>query len=194
MTNADAVIEALIKVVILSFLIERALAVVFDMDTMDKRLRRDGKPLVAILVSIAACFVLQLDAVSPLGSTGAFLAAGSSVKWLGYLLTGLVVAGGSAGAVKLFQDVLGFRRSTRDQAKETERIESEAAKAQAEARLETAKAQIVTARSVIAGADARVAAAAYAGDSPEQQILVARMAERDLRLARGARPAAARAA
>ena len=37
-----------------------------------------------------------------------------------------------------------------------------------------------------------LAAAAYAGDSPEQQILVARMAERDLRIARGATPALAR--
>jgi hypothetical protein len=34
-------------------------------------------------------------------------------------------------------------------------------------------------------AGSRVSSAAFAGDSPEQQILLARMAERDLKIARG---------
>ncbi len=99
-TNWDLVTQALIKVVILSFLVERSLAVIFDMDSLRALLKRKGdiKPVVAILVSVGACFALHLDAIAPLGATGATIAESSDIKWLGYFLTGLVVSGGSAGS------------------------------------------------------------------------------------------------
>ncbi len=186
-TNWDLVTQALIKVVILSFLVERSLAVIFDMDGLRALLKRKGdiKPVVAILVSVGACFALHLDAIAPLGATGATIAESSDIKWLGYFLTGLVVAGGSAGSVKLFQDILGFRRSSREQIKAVEELEQQAAATEARARVEKAQAEIAVARSNTMVAGSRVSSAAFAGDSPEQQILLARMAERDLKIARG---------
>lgn len=183
-TNWDLVTQALIKVVILSFLVERSLAVMFDMDGLRALLKRkrDIKPIVAILVSVGACFALHLDAFAPLGAIGATLA---EIKWLGYFLTGLVVSGGSAGSVKLFQDILGFRRSSREQIKAVEELEQQAAATEARARVEKAQAEIAVARSNTMVAGSRVSSAAFAGDSPEQQILLARMAERDLKIARG---------
>lgn len=186
MTNWDLVTQALIKVVILSFLVERALAVVFEMERLEPALKRnDLKPAIAIIVSVLACFALQIDAVSPLGTEGALLDKQSGIEWLGFLLTGMVVAGGSAGAVKLFQDVLGFKRSSRDQLKALEAVNQQAATAEAEARLEKAKAEAAGARAAMVAASARGVASIGQGDSPEQQILTARIAERDLKIARG---------
>ena len=183
-TEWDLVTQALIKVVILAFLVERALAVVFDMEKVEPFLKRkDLKPTIAIVVSVLACFLLKIDAISPLGDKGAFLANDSAVKWLGYLLTGLVVAGGSVGAIKLFQDILGFRRSSRDQLKAVEAVNQQAEIAEAQARLEKAKADIAGAQASVTAAVAGVIT--LAGDTPEQQILAARIAERDLKLARG---------
>lgn len=121
------------------------------------------------------------------GQSGAALAGDSSLTWLGYLLTGLVVVGGSAGAVKLFQDVLGFRRTTRDQLKELAAVERLATLTEAEARAEKAKADIAGARAAMVRVTARSASPLTPGATPEQQILLARMAERDLKIARGSR-------
>ena len=182
--NWDSVFDALIKVVVLAFLIERALAVIFDMEKLEPILKDwDLKPIVAIIVSIVACFGLQLDALSPLRADTTSTA--TDLGRIGYFLTGLVVAGGSAGAVKLFQDVLGFRRSSRDELKALKAARHEAEFNEAVARVEIAKAEISDARAVQASASARVAAGAYTASSPEQQILIARMADRDLKLLRG---------
>lgn len=157
----NAITDALIKVVVLAFMIERALAVIFDTDRVRDYLVRSGndlKPWVAIAVSVTACYGLKINAVGPLGGPGAALGDGSYLAWLGTAITGLVVAGGSVGAVKLFQDVLGFRRSTREQAREAAALETAALKAEAGARLERAKADIELAKSNQVAAQARHAA------------------------------------
>src|SRR5262245_40101672 len=105
----DPIIADLLKVVLLAFLIERALAVVFEWNVIEAYMERfDLKPVIAALLSIALCYALKLNAVGALGDENSPLQS-KQYDWLGFVLTGLVVAGGSAGAVKLFQDVLGFR-------------------------------------------------------------------------------------
>lgn len=130
-------------------------------------------------VSIALCYGLQINVVGMLGP-GSPLA--SSMEWLSIAMTGLVVAGGSAGAVKLFQDVLGFRRSTRDEAKQLEQEKRAAEILEAKARAEGATATIANAR-----ADLLITSARLAGAPPDADELALenRIAERQLKIRRG---------
>src|SRR3546814_17136261 len=79
--------------------------------------RSDQKAMIAIGVSAAICFLLNFDIITLIPKVCADCGFGTNrlPPWVGTLLTGFVVAGGSAGAVKLFQDVLGFRRSIREE-------------------------------------------------------------------------------
>jgi len=184
MTTAqwDAVTHALIKVVILSFLIERALAVIFDMERFEPVLNvKDAKAPIAIAVSIAACVTLGIDAIGPLRGRDAL----TDFRFLGEVLTGLVVAGGSAGAVKLFQDVLGFRRTSREQLRQVEKLEHEAEKAEANARLQKAEAEAVTARARVVDTAARISAPKGRPESAKEQMLAVRIAARDIKIAQG---------
>lgn len=144
---SDPVLNAMIILVILSMIIERALAIVFDMEKLQPAIKKfDLKPIVAIVVSVLVCGVMGFNLPQVLVSTCGAECTPDGFKdgaWkgLGIVLTGFVVAGGSAGAVKLFQDILGFRRSTRDAAKQLADSEREAAKAEAEARLAKAEAE-----------------------------------------------------
>jgi hypothetical protein len=180
--NWEPVIDALIKVVLLAFFVERALAVIFDMERVEPMIRRnDLKPVVAMAVSIALCFGLNIDAVSPLAPESALLKSTHS-SWLAVTLSGLIVAGGSAGAVKLFQDVLGFRRSVRDETKQVEHAQRAAETLEATARAERASAEIAAARVDIATAGARM------GDPASHLTdlaLESRIADRQLKIRRG---------
>lgn len=178
--NWDVVVNELIKVVLLAFFVERALAVIFDMERVEPMIqRRDLKPVIAMAVSIALCYGLRINVIGKLGP-GSPLA--SSMEWLGIAVTGLVVAGGSAGAVKLFQDVLGFRRSVRDDAKQLEQEKHAAEILEAKAR-----ANVATAKSANASADILAASSRIAGApaDPEELALESRIAERKLKIRRG---------
>lgn len=176
----EPVVNELVKVVVLAFLVERALAVIFDMERVEPKLEhRDLKPVIAVAASIALCYGLEINVVGKL-APGAPLA--NNLEWLGIAVTGLVVAGGSAGAVKLLQDVLGFRRSTRDETKEIKHAQRVASKLEAEARAEKAVAQIAGSRADLVGISARIVGAPL---EPEEQSLEARIAERKLKIQRG---------
>jgi hypothetical protein len=178
----DAVIDALIKVVVLAFLVERALAIIFDMKWIAPRLERgDLKPFIAIVVSITACFLLRIDALSPLAPD---LAEPERLGRIGYFLTGLVVAGGSAGAVKLFQDVLGFRRTSREQLKAVDALERQAAMEEAEARVEKAKAEKAVAQATEKVASFQAVMPSTPVGGVRESMLAARMALRDMKIGR----------
>lgn len=178
--NWDAVVNELIKVVLLAFFVERALAVIFDMERVEPVIQRhDLKPVIAMAVSIALCYGLQINIIGKLGP-GSPLA--SSMEWLGIAVTGLVVAGGSAGAVKLFQDVLGFRRSVRDDAKQLEQEKHAAEILEAKARAERATTQIADARASLLGTTMRLAGTPA---DQEELALETRIAERELKIRRG---------
>jgi len=103
--------EVLVGVVILAFLVERALSVLFESRFFINRFKEKSlKELIAFVVAVLACWYWDFDAVSMI-----FLK--EKVTLLGMVITGGVVAGGSKGAIKLFRDVMGFK-STAQKIKE----------------------------------------------------------------------------
>jgi hypothetical protein len=104
--------EVLGAVVIFAFILERALAPLFESRFFLNRYgKRSLKETIAVLLGVAVCYFWKLDALSivvPLEKT----------TWFGYIITGATIAGGSKASLKLFKDVLGVK-STR-QAEEDE--------------------------------------------------------------------------
>lgn len=120
----ERTLEALIGVIILSFLVERACSLVFD-SRWYIRLFEDArvcpadehppgdpgaqvgrlypiKELGAFALAAAICTTWDIDAISII-----FLQ--DKVSLLGELVTAGVVAGGSKASIKLFRDIMGIR-------------------------------------------------------------------------------------
>ena len=96
--------EVLTAIVVLAFLMERALAVLFESrvwvcSRMDRGV---GKEVIALLAGCAVCVAWQFDAVSMILLT-------ERVSYPGQLITGAVIAGGSKASVKLFRDLLDVK-------------------------------------------------------------------------------------
>jgi hypothetical protein len=90
--------DALMLVVLFAIIVERALSVLFQSQFYIEHLHRDGlKETLAVVASIALCAYWKLDAVGMI-----LLTETTTVP--GYLVTGALVAGGSKGSLKLFQD------------------------------------------------------------------------------------------
>ena len=107
----ERLFEVLITIVIFSFFIERALAVIFEtrwfikMYDNPNEKRKGVKEIIALIVSIAACVFWQFDAFSII------VVSHSEMQIAGYILTGAIVAGGSKASIKLFKDTMGFMSS-----------------------------------------------------------------------------------
>ena len=119
----------LAKLVVLSMLMERSLALIFDHKFYREHL--DGKGWsapIAFVASWAVCHQFKFDLPTFLFDPGNHGASGP-----GIFLTAAMVAGGSAGAIKLFQGVLGLDKSVTDRWREAKIMEAEAALAEARA-------------------------------------------------------------
>jgi hypothetical protein len=142
--SAD-LIQALFKVVVLAIVLERGLSFIFEIRLAGPRLRRrlPGEPEAPMIAEILGatikagityvaafglCFGFGFDVFGPL--FGVKPVAGPPV--LEVFLTAAVVAGGSAGAIKLFQDVLGMSKTARDAAREAREEEAKARLAKAQ--------------------------------------------------------------
>ena len=99
--DAERLFNLLVVIVISSFFIERALALVFENRWFVNRLSSRGiKEPIAFVVSWAICLHWGFDAISALfGRNGS--------QWWGTAITGAIIAGGSKASIKLFHDVLG---------------------------------------------------------------------------------------
>ena len=127
------ILWVLVRLVIFSMLLERALYFIFDYKLWREWLDEGNVGIKAPLAFTAAwfaCWNWDFDAVYPVldphaGSTG-----------FGIFITAAIVAGGSQGAMVLFQDVLNFGRKARDDMRtlRKERRQAEIVKAKAEAR------------------------------------------------------------
>ncbi len=105
--NWDTLGEALAVVVVLSILIERALSLLFEhRKFIDRFGDSNVKEVVAFAVSLGVVAYWKFDVLSVI-----FIEDKNT--WLGYALTAAIVAGGSKGSIKLFQDVLGVKSSAR---------------------------------------------------------------------------------
>lgn len=99
----ERVTEVLAAVVVLSFVIERALAIVFEHKLYLKYL--DGKGLkeaIAFVVCALVCVRWDFDAVS-------MVLLSEHTTRLGELLTAGLIAGGSKAPLALFHDFLNLR-------------------------------------------------------------------------------------
>lgn len=116
--HADVTGEALGAIVVLSLLIERALAPIFESRPILNAIKQKGfKEPIAIVASIAVALHLEFDALAVIFSE-------ETNSWIGYLITGLVVAGGSKGSIKLFRDYLDWKSTARrEYEKEKQAIE-----------------------------------------------------------------------
>lgn len=129
--------EVLITIVVLSFIIERALSVIFEskvfIDWSEAKrplpeIKNDsgitiqqaapGKPkkagireMIAAVVSIVFCFSYDFDAITIILQSSDHMSVG------GTIITGLVISGGSKVSQGLFQDVMGFMSTAEAQRK-----------------------------------------------------------------------------
>lgn len=99
----DRVVEALATIVVLSFLLERALSVVFEhryyIRTADER---GLKEFIAFGLALFVCWHWEFDAVG-------IILLHDHTTFVGELVTAGVIAGGSKGSVKLFRDLMNWR-------------------------------------------------------------------------------------
>ncbi len=117
----NAVFEALTTVVVFSFIIERALSVLFESRPFIERISKSGsskkgvKEIITLVVSLAFIFWIKFDVITSILQNSAV----ATVP--GMILTSFVIAGGSKASLGLFRDVLGFMSSA-----EKERLKSQA--------------------------------------------------------------------
>ncbi|MBL4656437.1 MAG: hypothetical protein JKX73_00430 [Flavobacteriales bacterium] len=102
--NYERLVEVLITIVIFSFFIERALSVLFESGIFIKRTKgkKGVKETLAIVVSVAVCWVWDFDALTIILVSNDHMTTG------GIIITGAIVAGGSKASIALFRDVMGF--------------------------------------------------------------------------------------
>lgn len=98
----ERLFEVLLTIVVLSFLVERALALLFESRFFIDRLGgKSLKELTAFAVAALVCWYWDFDALS-------IILLREDVTVWGAIITGAVIAGGSKASIRLFRDVLGF--------------------------------------------------------------------------------------
>ena len=130
----NLLIQVLTTIVIMSFFIERSLSVIFGSEfflkwydptfaqglAVIKEINLTGskksgiKELISIIVSISFVIYWEFDAITILFETY------DTPQPFGYVVSGLIIAGGSKASIKLFQEVLGFHSSAEKRRKKIE--------------------------------------------------------------------------
>ena len=101
--DGERLLEVLFAIIVLSFFVERALAVLFENRWFLEKTRcHSVKELITFGVSFAVCRYWDFDALSVL------LVKDKTMLW-GHLITAAIVAGGSKASIKLFHDVLDIK-------------------------------------------------------------------------------------
>jgi hypothetical protein len=110
----DVMVEALFTIIVLSFFVERALALVFEHRLYLRYLKDRGlKEFLAFGLAYVVVSYCDFDALT-------ILLRREGSAFIGYLVTAAVIAGGSKACIKLFHDVVGARSSTVDRIKQYE--------------------------------------------------------------------------
>ena len=96
----DQLLEVIAAVVVLSFVVERGLALIFEHRWYVARFKERGlKAPIAFGVSLLICISWNFDLVS-------VLLKSEAVGFVGMVLTAGVIAGGSKASIKLFRDIM----------------------------------------------------------------------------------------
>lgn len=100
----ETLFEVLGTMVVLSFFVERALALVVESRIfIDSRLDKQGvKEFLSLALSYAVILVAKFDAIAVIFKLDTQSAAG-------YFITAAVIAGGSKASIKLFRDILDIK-------------------------------------------------------------------------------------
>ncbi len=99
----------LTTIVVLSFLVERSLALIFESQWyLDTLSTKHPKELITLTLSLIICVVWKLDVLS-------IILHGEKMTIFGEAVTAGVISGGSKASLKLFRDVMGIENG---QAKE----------------------------------------------------------------------------
>jgi hypothetical protein len=94
--------EVLAMIVVLAFLVERALAVVFESKMYIQTVGKAPlKELITFVVCFMICYMWSFDALS-------VVLHGDKLTLIGRAVTALVIAGGSKASLKLFRDIMGI--------------------------------------------------------------------------------------
>jgi len=100
--------EVLAAIVVLSFVLERALSLIFESKLFIKLFEGRGiKEWIAGVICAAVCIIWKFDALSMIVLT-------EHTTLFGEIVTGAVIAGGSKASLKLFHDVLDVRSSAHE--------------------------------------------------------------------------------
>ena len=122
------VMAALAKLVVLAAVLERALVLLFDWRWYEKTLSGKGlKVPIVYAFSWTICHFYGFDVLSELFEPG-------KPTLMGISLTAAIAAGGSAGAITLFQIVFSFSKEAQGKLREAKLAEAEARTAVARAR------------------------------------------------------------
>lgn len=114
-------IEVMVMIVVLSFLIERALSPLFESRFYVNRLQgKNLKEVIAFAGGALVCWYWDFDAFSVLMTR-------EKTTLLGAVLTGAIIAGGSKASIKLFRDLMKFRSSSEEQRLEHQKRQLEKA-------------------------------------------------------------------
>lgn len=104
MAPTEPIVSAMVILVLLAFIVERALSVVFEHYLYVKYLEpKKIKEFIAVGTAFTICYVSNFDIIQVLMGTKGY-------NILGVSLTALCIAGGSKIAIRLFQDVLGVKK------------------------------------------------------------------------------------
>jgi hypothetical protein len=163
------VLGDLSRLVVLSIILERGLAFVFEHAWFDRAFHRNVpdpanpgattresrvpglKGLIALGAALAVCFLYDFNVV---GS----LFASTQPDRIGIVMTAVVLAGGSAGAIAVFQGFLNMSKAERDARVGAQQAEASRARNDAEANAKEALTR--NARAEAGLAEARMVAAA----------------------------------
>ena len=115
--NEDVLFEVLVLVVFLSFVIERALALVFEHRWfIALSMKRKGlKEVLAFGVTLLVVNRYGLDVLAVVFQ--------EPRNMLGYLVTAGLIAGGSKGSTKLFRDFFGWKSKAQERYEKGESLD-----------------------------------------------------------------------
>jgi hypothetical protein len=118
--DGERLFEVLMTIVVLSFLVERALAIPFEHRLLVGRLAKKGlKEPITVAVAFLICRRWDFDALSVI------LVRETTQIW-GHLLTAAIIAGGSKASIKLFHDVLGTMSNAQAERRKSKQPQSAA--------------------------------------------------------------------
>lgn len=101
----EQVSEVLATVVVLAFIVERALAPLFESERFLRLDPKGLKEVIAFGVALAVCITWKIDLLG-------VILRGEKVRVFGQVITASVIAGGSKASLKLFRDVMGIESAS----------------------------------------------------------------------------------